>query len=73
MHFDSSSSSGTGWKITSFSSDEMNNKDKAVSPLVGSKRYMVATSDSEEVYRWRLYGSQIFNFRNIYSTLCWFR
>ncbi len=50
MHFDSSSSSATGWKITSFSSDEMNNKDKAVSPLVGSKRYMVATSDAEEVY-----------------------
>jgi len=48
--YDSSVSGSNGWKITSFNSDEINNKDKAVSPGVGSKRWINATSDAEEVY-----------------------
>ena len=44
-------SSPMGWKFVSYSSDDNSSALKTHQPQgVGSKKYMIATSDAEEVY-----------------------
>ncbi len=56
LTYNATGSGSTGWKFTSFTSDDEGNKMAgadgrgSVGKGVGSKKYMIATSDAEEIY-----------------------